>query len=147
MQWKLIDEGESGRKTYAVILERGDEVIGSLSWFAEAQQLGASQFTAIGAFSGAELGYFDFGLGDYRKIPVPVQAEVLILAGDVTTQSGTPKVHAHVVLGLEDTSTRGGHLLKGYVEPTLEVMLTESPAHLKRAYDPVSGLALIEIPG
>ena len=31
------------------------------------------------------------------------------------------------------------------VRPTLEVILTESPAHLRREHDPESGLALIRI--
>jgi hypothetical protein len=31
----------------------------------------------------------------------------------------------------------------GFVRPTLEVILTESPAHLRKAKDPESGLALI----
>jgi predicted DNA-binding protein with PD1-like motif len=31
------------------------------------------------------------------------------------------------------------------VRPTLEVMLVESPARLRRVFDPASGLALIDI--
>jgi hypothetical protein len=36
-----------------------------------------------------------------------------------------------------------GHLIKAHVRPTLEVVLTESPAHLHKRHDPESGLALI----
>lgn len=36
-----------------------------------------------------------------------------------------------------------GHLGSAYVRPTLEVILTESPAHLRKELDPQSGLALI----
>jgi predicted DNA-binding protein with PD1-like motif len=49
------------------------------------------------------------------------------------------------VLGLSDGSTRGGHLIEGYVRPTLEVTLTETPAHLVRKKKPELGLALIDI--
>jgi uncharacterized protein len=31
------------------------------------------------------------------------------------------------------------------VRPTLEVIVTESPVHLRRKHDPVTGLALIDI--
>ena len=65
--------------------------------------------------------------------------------GDVAQQDGEPKVHAHVVLGRSDGSTRGGHLLEAHVRPTLEVMLVESPAHLNKQHDPESGLALIRL--
>jgi predicted DNA-binding protein with PD1-like motif len=60
-------------------------------------------------------------------------------------EDGKPKLHLHAVLGRRDASTLGGHLLKGWVEPTLEVVLTESPAHLRRVHDPVKGLPLIRL--
>lgn len=145
MQWKLLDTSESTQKTYAIIMESGDEVMEVLTEFARSQGLSTSQFTAIGAFSDAELGYFDFTIKDYRKNSVDEQTEVLSLAGDITLDKGTQKVHAHVVLGFSDASTRGGHLLHGHVSPTLEIMLTESPVYLKRAYDAASGLALISL--
>jgi predicted DNA-binding protein with PD1-like motif len=71
--------------------------------------------------------------------------EVLSLIGDVALEGTHPKVHAHVVLGLSDSSARGGHLLEAHVRPTLEVILTESPGYLARVHDAKSGLALIKI--
>src|SRR5207248_8324949 len=103
------------------------------------------QFTAVGAFRDATLAYFDWQKKDYQKIPVPEQVEVLVLAGDVAEKDGRPAVHAHCVLGLRDGSTRGGHLLSAHVRPTLEVILTESPAHLKRTVHDNSGLPLIDL--
>jgi hypothetical protein len=55
-----------------------------------------------------------------------------------------PKVHAHVVVGLSDGAARGGHLIAGRVWPTLEVVLVESPRHLRKRHDPETGLALID---
>src|SRR5205814_9350423 len=69
-------------------------------------------------------------LGKYRRIPVDEQCEVLSLIGDVAEGQDGPIVHAHVVLGLSDGTTRGGHLLEGLVFPTLEVVVTETPAEL-----------------
>lgn len=132
-------------RTFAVIFDAGDEVIAGLTRFAREQNLSASRFTAIGAFERVMLGYFDLEKKDYERIPVDVQVEVLALVGDVALDAGKPKVHAHVVLGLRDGSARGGHLLEALVRPTLEVILIESPGHLKREFDPASGLALITI--
>ena len=56
---------------------------------------------------------------------------------------GGPALHAHIVVGKSDGTAMGGHLLGGHVRPTLEVALTESPAHLQRAIDPETGLALL----
>ena len=91
------------------------------------------------------LGYFDRERKEYEEIPVDEQVEVLSLVGDVALDpDGAPVVHAHAVLGKRDGSTAGGHLLEGHVRPTLEVMLIESPAHLRKRHDPETGLALIE---
>jgi predicted DNA-binding protein with PD1-like motif len=144
MKSKLIHEHE-GERTFALIFEAGDEAMEGLREFARQNRLAAARFTAIGAFQDVTLGYFDWQSKDYRKIPVREQVEVLSLIGDVAQQDGEPKVHAHVVLGRSDGTTRGGHLLEGYVRPTLEVMLVESPSHLEKKHDPASGLALIRL--
>jgi predicted DNA-binding protein with PD1-like motif len=132
-------------RTFALILDRGDDVVATLERFAAEQRLEASRFTAIGAFSQATLGYFDWDRKDYERIEVAEQLEVLSLIGDIALQERKPKLHAHVVLGRRDASTRGGHLLHAIVRPTLEVLLTDSPAYLRRAHDPASGLALIQL--
>jgi hypothetical protein len=144
MKSRLIHE-HVGERTYALIFETGDEAMAGLVAFAEENRLAAARFTAIGAFRDATLGYFDWQAKDYKKIPVPEQVEVLSLIGDVAVSEGKPKVHAHVVVGRSDGSTRGGHLLEAHVRPTLEVVLVESPAHFKKRHDPESGLALIDL--
>ncbi len=134
-----------GEKTYAVIFDTGDEVIGGLQQFAQEYHLTASHFTAIGAFSDVTLGYFDRERNDYKKIPVHEQVEVLALIGDIAQDKGSPRIHAHVVVGTSDGTTRGGHVLEAHVWPTLEVIVTESPAHLRRTHDPATGLSLIDL--
>ena len=91
------------------------------------------------------LGYFDWEKKDYLKIPIREQVEVVSLIGDIAVEKDEPKVHAHVVVGKRDGSVMGGHLLAAHVRPTLEVMLSESPAQLTRGMDPESGLALIRV--
>ena len=145
MQAKLIDEQD---RVYAVIFDTGEDPMEGLGRFAREQRLDASSFTAIGAFSEALLGYFDWEKKEYQRIPVREQTEVLALVGDITLDdAGGRKVHAHVVLGKRDGAACGGHLLAAKVRPTLEVILTESPGYLKRRHDPASGLALIRIRG
>jgi predicted DNA-binding protein with PD1-like motif len=134
-----------GGVTYAVVFDTGDEVISGLTTFAKEHHLDASDFTALGAFSSALLGFFAVEQREYRKIPVEEQVEVLTLVGNITLDEGEPKIHAHVVLGCTDGATRGGHLLEGWARPTLELILSESPVQLRRRYDAASGLALIRL--
>ena len=145
MKSKLLHEAD-GQKTYALIFETGDEVMSNLKAFARDSQLGGSHFTAIGAFQNATLGYFNWTKKDYKRIPVGEQVEVVSLVGDVAEgERGEPKIHAHAVLGKSDGTALGGHLLEAHVRPTLEVMLVESPKHLRRKHDQESGLALIRL--
>jgi predicted DNA-binding protein with PD1-like motif len=51
--------------------------------FAVRERLGASQVTAIGAFSGAKLAFFDWQSKKYQPIPVQEQVEVASLVGDI----------------------------------------------------------------
>jgi predicted DNA-binding protein with PD1-like motif len=132
-------------KTLAIIFATGDEVTSGLKQVAIEHQLTAAQFTAIGAFSEMTLGFFDLKRKDYKKIVFNEQMEVLSLIGDISLNAGEPQIHAHLVAGRADATTRGGHLLRGIVSPTLEVILTVSPAHLNRKYDPEIGLALIDL--
>ena len=51
------------------------------------------------------------------------------LIGDVVDDpEGKATLHIHIVLGTRDGTARAGHLGEGHVRPTLEVVLTESPA-------------------
>lgn len=143
MKTKLISQERD--KTYAVVLDDGDEFMEVLERFAEEQGIQAAHFTAIGGFSRATLGYYDMEKREYREIPVDEQVEALSLVGDIALKGEEVEVHAHVVAGKADGSTVGGHIMEAFVRPTLEVMLTESPSHLQRKVDERSGLALINL--
>lgn len=142
MQSRLLHEA-GGQRTFAVILQTGDEVIACLTDFATRERITAAQVSAIGALSDAELLYFDWEAKDYRKIPVNEQVEVASLLGDVAEADGKPALHLHIVIGRRDGAAMAGHLGAAHVRPTLEVIVTESPAHLRKRHDPESGLALI----
>jgi predicted DNA-binding protein with PD1-like motif len=138
----LNDHG--GLRTFAVVLSSGDEAMAAISRVAVERELRATQFTAIGAFSRVVVAYFEWETKKYRHIPIDEQVEVLSLVGDITLEDGRPKVHAHVVIGKADATAHGGHLIEGHVRPTLEIVMTETPGHLRRRFDAASGLTLID---
>lgn len=143
MKFKLLND--NGQKTFALILDTGDEVAACITNFAKEQKISAAQFTGIGAFSRATLGFFDTAEKAYKKIEVREQTEVLSLLGDLSLYKDEPKLHAHVVLGKRDGTAHGGHLIEGIARPTLEVILTESPAYLKRKMNDETGIPLIDV--
>ncbi len=144
MKAKLLHD-ENGLKTFAIVLDKGDEVREMLLEFANTNRFADAHLTAIGAFSEVTLGFFDRQLKNYNKIPLKEQVEVLSFTGNIVPKDGKPRLHAHVVVGKADGTAHGGHLLDARVWPTLEVVVSEMPVHLRRSQDEESGLALINL--
>jgi predicted DNA-binding protein with PD1-like motif len=139
----LYREGEH-RRTFAFVFEPDEEPVAGLTETAQEYQLASAQITAVGGFSSAVLGYFDRASRKYQRIPIAEQVEVLSLLGDVAHDGDKRIVHVHCIVGLRDGSTRGGHLLEARVWPTLEVIVSEWPAYLRKRLDPALGLAVID---
>jgi predicted DNA-binding protein with PD1-like motif len=145
MKSKLVSD-QPGARIHVVVLDSGEEAFEALTSFVRASKTAAASLTAIGAFECATVGWFDFASKSYRKIEIDQQCEVLSAIGDVAIgDDGKASLHIHIVLGLSDGSTRGGHLLEGKVRPTLEAVVTEVPAKLRRKKRTDLGIALIDI--
>jgi predicted DNA-binding protein with PD1-like motif len=144
MKSKSVKQGPE--RVFVLVLDQGEEAFKAITEFAARERIDGASLTAIGAFSEAEVGWFDVTAKKYEPIAVDEQCEVLSLIGDVAQgDDGKASLHLHVVLGLQDGSVRGGHLLSGVVQPTLEVTITETVAHLRRKKHADLGIALISI--
>ena len=145
MRSRLLHEAH-GQRTFVVVLDTGDAVRDCLHRFTVQESISAAQLTAIGAFRRATIRYFDWEAKRYQPIPIEEQVEVVSLLGDVALdEQGAPKLHLHAVLGRHDGMALGGDLEEAEVRPTLEIVITESPAHLRRVHDEETGLALIRL--
>ncbi|MGQ8631134.1 PPC domain-containing DNA-binding protein [Agrobacterium sp. DE0009] len=143
MKSRLLAGG--AERTFILVIEPEEEAFEAIKRFAKRENINAASVTAIGAFSTATLAFFDLASKEYKEIPVSAQSEVLSMLGDIVLdENDTPNPHLHVVLGFADGSTRGGHFLKGMVRPTLEVVIRETPAELRRSYSKDFGIALID---
>ena len=141
MKSKIVEDADV--VTYIVVSDPGDEAVSTLEDFARAERLEASQVTAVGGFERATLGWFDRRAKEYKRITVGEQSEVLSLIGDVAEgDDGRPTLNVHVVLGLADGTTRGGHLIEGQVFPTLEAVVTESARGAAAGLAPGAGNGL-----
>ena len=143
MKSKVVEDADV--VTYVVVCDPGDEAVAALTQFARAERLEAARLTAVGGFERATVGWFDRAARQFRPIPVDEQCEVLSLIGDIAEGQEGPSLNLHVVLGLSDGTTRGGHLIEARVFPTLEVVVTEAPAELRKVMRPDIGVALIDL--
>jgi uncharacterized protein len=56
---------------------------------------------------------------------------VLSFTGNIVPMDDKPRLHAHVVISKADGTVHGGHFLEGRVSPTLEMIVSEMPVHLR----------------
>jgi len=144
MQVKQLPELQ-GQKRLAVIFGTGEEMTRGLADLAKTRSIPGAYFTGIGALRAAMLGFFDVTRREYRRFGIDEQVEVLSLTGNIAHEDGEPRIDAHIVVGRFNGATLGGHLLEAHVRPTLEVILIETPAALRRRFGPATGLALLDL--
>lgn len=143
---RLVATDPDGVKHYVLVLQDGDEAATALADFAHEEHVMNAHFVAIGAVRDPEVGWFDKTRRAYKAIARHEQMEVLTLSGDIALGvNGQPVVHAHLVLGSNEGTAWGGHLLSATASPTLEVYLTTYPNPLHKRADPATGLQLIDL--
>jgi predicted DNA-binding protein with PD1-like motif len=92
------------------------------------------------------LGWFNWQTKKYQTaVKLEEQVEILSLIGDIALKDNEPQVDAHLVVGRQDGTAHGRHLLTAKVRPTCEIVITESPQHLQRRSIRNRGIALIRL--
>jgi len=143
MKVRLLSEN-AGVKHHAIILAKGDEVMSGLTDFARQNKVTSASFTAIGAFSRATVAWFDDGRKEFKLVPIEQQVELVSMIGDIALVNDQPSVHTHVAVASSDGTVRGGHVIKAFVFPTLELFMTVYPTPLHKESDKATGLKLID---
>src|SRR3989338_11008165 len=124
-------------KTHVVVLERGENVIETITKYCAEKGIASGVFTGIGAVERVKIGYYDLGKKEYFFRDEPGVFEVASMNGNVALvdpergsasdgAGGKPFIHAHAVLSRCDESLEciGAHIKKASVAVTLEVFLT-----------------------
>jgi uncharacterized protein len=156
MRYRIIEQVGARRK-FVLVLDMGEEVTETITQFAEKLGVTGASITGIGALSMARLGWFNPATKEFRENHIDEQAEVLAISGNIATGEeghdhghpcvhgdGNVKLHVHIVLGCGDATVRGGHLVSGWVAPTMELIIEEAETHLTRGLDVETGLVLLE---
>jgi predicted DNA-binding protein with PD1-like motif len=141
-----VDRSESPGPSWVIVLDTGEELVGSLTGFAREHRILGASIRAIGAFSSTRLAYFDWDAKEYRtSVDLHEQVELVSLIGDIAEKDGEPQLHAHAAVAVADGRVLGGHVQTATVRPTCEIILIETPEPLRKKVDPESGLALIRL--
>ena len=124
-------------------LDKEEELIQSLVQFALDSGKHTGFITGIGVLKDVELGYFDVEKKKYDVKSFKGEYELLSMMGNIALTDGKPLPHVHVVLSGEDFKAFGGHLVRGYVGVTCEMVMAAVDIRIERIYDSETGLKLL----
>jgi len=139
MKFEAVDDG------YLLRLERGEEIVETLTRFASANRIPSGVLSGIGAADRIRCGYFDPASGGYVEEAFDGNLEILSLSGNLSWAEGRPLPHIHIVFSDEEMRARGGHLIEGHVSVTCEIRLRTFSRRLERTHDPATGLKLLDL--
>lgn len=112
-----------------------------------AKKLGVNTGTMnfIGALRCATLYYYVQDEKRFHKNILEGPLEIASGIGNIATLEGDLVVHCHVVLADKNGSCYGGHLAEGSRVFAAEVNIRELSPPIKRLFDPVTGLNLLQV--
>ncbi len=134
MQFRKIDGG------YLVRIEKGEEVIKTITDFVRDQNIPAGFITGMGAITDATLGIYDTSEKEYVRKTFMGDLEVGNLTANISwLQDGEPFVHCHVTISDGTLNASTGHLFSAEVSVTLEIYIRAFSQRLERKEDPSMG--------
>jgi predicted DNA-binding protein with PD1-like motif len=129
-----------------VRMHPGDVLPEALQKVAVETDLGSAVIqSGVGMLRDVVLSFFA-GEGRYESREYPEPMELVSLSGNITHQDDGYFVHAHAALAGPDHKLVGGHLTRGVVAVTNEIVLARLPIRAVRKLEPESGLRGISFP-
>ena len=138
MQYKRFND------TYMLRIDKGEEVIQSLTALCEKEDIRLAEVSAIGAADYAAVGVYDLETGTYHREELPFFMEIASLAGSVTRMNNKPYIHLHTTLADQQNKTHAGHVIELRIGATCEMFVRILPGEVIRKKDEEVGLNLWE---
>jgi uncharacterized protein len=139
MRWRAVQGG------YAVVLQRGDDLLECLKQLARETNLRAGFFTGLGAACDVQIAYWDMERREYLRSELDGDQEIGVLTGNISQLEGQPFVHAHAVLSGHDFLARTGHVMRARVSATVEIFVHDFGGAIHRGMDAGVGLNLWQL--
>jgi predicted DNA-binding protein with PD1-like motif len=102
--------------------------------------------SGIGMLKQAELAYY-VSSGRYAPVLFPEPMELVSLTGSLISEGDDCHIHLHAVLSRENKETVGGHLSRGKVNVTGEIVILKTDAPARRVLDETTGLMALTFGG
>lgn len=130
---------------YLVVLDKGEEIIETLTSFAAREKIEGAAVLGIGGVTDVTLGFFDRAKKEYLKKTLTGFYELTSLVGNISMLSSKQFCHLHAVVSGADMTPFSGHLFKATVSLTAEIFIRPL-TKIEREFNAEIGLNLIHLP-
>lgn len=138
--------GKVNENQYLLRLEKGEEITEVVKHFCKIQNIQNASISALGSIESPTLAHYRVDSKKYSEKALEGIFEVTSLLGTVGMAEGEPVVHLHATISDESMTVFGGHLAKGRVSATLEMVLTVFQTSFEKIPNEEIGLKLFELP-
>ena len=129
-------------KTYIVRIDRGEDILEQVRELALKEGIRLASVQALGAVNEFTVGVFRPGEKRYDANVFQGDYEIVSLTGTINTMDGGFYTHLHMSAGDETGHVFGGHLNRAVVSAVCEMVATEIPGSVDRAFNEEVGLNL-----
>lgn len=121
--------------TYVVRLDRGEEIIASLTELCTKEKIVLGSIEGLGAADHVVVGLYNVGKKEYHKTEFNGPMEITALIGNVSRKDGEVYLHIHINLCDEQMRLLGGHLNECRISATCELFVRAIPGQVNRRFD------------
>lgn len=131
--------------TYILRIDRGEEILASITTLCNAEKIRLGSVSGIGAVGEVTLGVFNREKFAYESTTYTGDYEIASCSGTITTKDGETYLHIHMAVGnaVKD-ECHGGHLNRAVVSLTGEFVIQQLDGTVEREYSPEVGLNLFK---
>ena len=130
--------------TYVIRMERGEEIVEQVRRFAEREGVKLASVQALGAVDDLTVGVYNVAEKQYHARSFQGAYEIVSLVGTINTMNGEVYTHLHMSAGDEEGRVFGGHLSRGVISATVEMVVTLIPGTVDRQLDESIGINLFK---
>ena len=131
--------------TYVLRLDRGEEILQSLTHFCKKENIRLGSVEGLGASDHAMIGLYNVEEKQYHKQVFDGAMEITSLLGNISEKDGEVYLHCHINLCRDDMSVIGGHLNECRISATCELFIRKLEGVVERRLDEnVTGLNLYQ---
>lgn len=125
-------------------IDMGEDLLEKMKRIAMLEDVKLASVSALGTFSYMNVGVYDLEKKQFMGNDFEGMFEIVSLTGTINTMNGEYYSHIHAAAADKDGNVFGGHLSKGIIGATCEMVITVIDGTVDRVKDEKTGLNIFK---